>query len=1268
MNFKVSQLKSLTAGEVAVDDLIYVIDSNPTDGSIKSKKVTVGDLIDSRIYGISSSQFVLITGYYADPSWITSLDWSKITNAPSFVTSLSALTDVQLSTPLSGQALVYNGTKWVNQGIGELDTLATVTTRGNTTTNPITVGALTVATNLISTDIGNSRVGIGTTSPAYKLEVIGTPRFSGGSAQGAIFGAGTVINLGSDAYMLATSTAGKNAGYTISRFSTGEYASFDLLTAASLGSGWSIQMRPTSTRLDIVDRSPSDNIRMTFFNGGNIAIGTTTDSGYKLRVNGTVSAQLTNATHASQVYYNTSTGELTYGAAPVPTTPTLDQVTTAGNTTTNAITVGLINSTALRAVVTITDTTAGVNNPSYFGSYDNFLQLSVNRNPSTGVYAQTGKASSQISLEGDAGTSSIRFYTTTTNNSIPSERMRIFGGGNITIGNNVDAGYKLDVAGTSAIRGTIDVIGGTLRIASTGPSTQPSYITSHSDGGWNFTTYTHERGAGVHNFTSSNGNASIFSASAREGVNINVRDLSNGNPFSISGTVTTSSAIARGQLINTTLVAAANNDVLVGLDINPTFTNGAFTGVSNYGIRLQNSRLALFDAPIYSQAGASGSNTSFSITGTAGSSYTVDSSRNLIFNTGQSMYFNTDTDGGGATERNWYFAGARTGTTGGRTYAAITVDGSGFPSLTIYNNDNGGRIQLNSNAVSYFNGGNLLVGTTTDAGYKLDVAGTGRFTGNLTVSTGGVGTNTFNANVNYLFANQNNVYGLVDLQNAAGQNVFLKVTGNPTANSNLFDYFWISGTTVSSTAGTARNIFNVSPTYNLTGAFTGTMRGFYYNPTLTSMTGAVHRAIETTSGDVVFNGGNVGIGTTNPTYKLEVAGSLGVVTPGNASAITLVGNNNHSSIFKIQNTDSTNTTFGFNFATYSDGGANRYLELGGFNTTGNIFVGSWGFNSTAAFSAGLQSNYWQDFNIYHVNSNAGQAIKFWSLGPTGSGGVIVSFVNNGNVLIGTTTDNGYKLQVNGGGAFVKGSGTTSSTTSLLLQNSNGNDIFRVNDSGTITVSRSGSGVYKDVLVNTDGTAIIGSMSNDYIYFGGGFSQTYLISSGYLNILGAYLRGNSTQGNNKIAFNYVVDLNAYGNTSLPLVFNKYAGTVTFQAAGSANIHQTEVNLNFDGGGGGPRTLRAYYYNPTFVQGPQSYDRHYAWQNTLGAMIVNSSTPQASAILQADSTTQGFLAPRMTTAQILLITSPAEGLQVYNTDLHTICFFDGTIWQRVTSTAM
>jgi hypothetical protein len=53
------------------------------------------------------------------------------------------------------------------------------------------------------------------------------------------------------------------------------------------------------------------------------------------------------------------------------------------------------------------------------------------------------------------------------------------------------------------------------------------------------------------------------------------------------GSVNAASAIARGIWANNTLVATANSDVLVGVDINPSFTNGAFTGVTNLALRVQ---------------------------------------------------------------------------------------------------------------------------------------------------------------------------------------------------------------------------------------------------------------------------------------------------------------------------------------------------------------------------------------------------------------------------------------------------------------------------------------------------------------------------------------------------------------------------------------------------------------------------------------------------------------------------------------------------------
>jgi len=56
--------------------------------------------------------------------------------------------------------------------------------------------------------------------------------------------------------------------------------------------------------------------------------------------------------------------------------------------------------------------------------------------------------------------------------------------------------------------------------------------------------------------------------------------------------------------------------------------------------------------------------------------------------------------------------------------------------------------------------------------------------------------------------------------------------------------------------------------------------------------------------------------------------------------------------------------------------------------------------------------------------------------------------------------------------------------------------------------------------------------------------------------------------------------------------------------------------------------------------------------------NETTIDASALLELENTTKGFLLPRMTTAQVNAITSPATGLMVYNTSLACLLVNDGT----------
>jgi hypothetical protein len=65
----------------------------------------------------------------------------------------------------------------------------------------------------------------------------------------------------------------------------------------------------------------------------------------------------------------------------------------------------------------------------------------------------------------------------------------------------------------------------------------------------------------------------------------------------------------------------------------------------------------------------------------------------------------------------------------------------------------------------------------------------------------------------------------------------------------------------------------------------------------------------------------------------------------------------------------------------------------------------------------------------------------------------------------------------------------------------------------------------------------------------------------------------------------------------------------------------------------------------------------------SIVVGAASAAASALLQADSTTKGFLEPRMTTTQRDAISSPATGLQVYNTTTNALNVYNGTAWVAV-----
>jgi len=180
----------------------------------------------------------------------------------------------------------------------------------------------------------------------------------------------------------------------------------------------------------------------------------------------------------------------------------------------------------------------------------------------------------------------------------------------------------------------------------------------------------------------------------------------------------------------------------------------------------------------------------------------------------------------------------------GNTFNNLIIDNSG--TTTIRTNGGGGATQFSV----VHNGGteNFRVRENSVINFRA---------ANSFDNSTQMGINVGNALTNGLIINTLNVY---DTSNTNRNLVGLTPS-----------FSWLGGNNTGST-------LNITPTYNIGGSATALVRGIYYNPTLTSLSGTTHRAIETTTGDVIFGStsGNVGIGTTTPSEKLQVSGNISV--------------------------------------------------------------------------------------------------------------------------------------------------------------------------------------------------------------------------------------------------------------------------------------------------------------------------------------------------------------------------------------------------------
>lgn len=71
----------------------------------------------------------------------------------------------------------------------------------------------------------------------------------------------------------------------------------------------------------------------------------------------------------------------------------------------------------------------------------------------------------------------------------------------------------------------------------------------------------------------------------------------------------------------------------------------------------------------------------------------------------------------------------------------------------------------------------------------------------------------------------------------------------------------------------------------------------------------------------------------------------------------------------------------------------------------------------------------------------------------------------------------------------------------------------------------------------------------------------------------------------------------------------------------------------------------------------------WNIGSGSFGYGTITPDASAVIDLTSTSKGFLPPRMTTTERDAISTPAEGLVIYNTTTQVLNFYNGSSWGAV-----
>ena len=787
----------------------------------------------------------------------------------------------------------------------------------------------------------------------------------------------------------------------------------------------------------------------------------------------------------------------------------------------------------------------------------------------------------------------------------------------------------------------------------------------------------------------------------------------------VNNSVTAASAIARGTNLTPTLTAAANNDVLVGLDINPTFTNGAFTGTQNIPIRVLTN--VNKGTSYYIKNSSSGN------AAVAGIDFLSDVAQGSFFATSSTYtsygVLQSSSVGFYTTKR-----------------FAIAIDSATDPFVIGLGISPTEKFRINNN-------GNVGINQTTDAGFRLDVNGTARVqygtteqgfsmthsngTSSAIVLGNGSSATTgfveFWRNGEYV-AQYTSTYVLFRYANLrARSNTTLQLTGgigygatigtSIRLQANTFDggaFTATSGTQSTVVVGNSSNeiwspssgnatynLFSVVPVINTSGTYSGIVRGYFYNPTLTSVTGVSHRAFENVSGDVLLGttSGNVAIGTST----LATATELTLGGSQTASSAIARGQLLNTTLVAAANND---VLVGLDInPTFTNGAFTGVVNYGiRYNSSSAItpFYFQSTVNGTAYTTNTIGGN--NNFTIASrdvltatlnlLNGSNGASFYAYNniltLDRIGTNSFIR--ILNQNVAINQNTDAGFRLDVNGT-ARVQSTLTVGTTaiisTEQAIISSNTAQQLRLFNTGT-TAGTQAQLTFTTNSANTSSgiAAILLSTGNQTLSFltpnaGTVVEKLRIWDTGNVLIQngGTYTDSGfrfDVNGTARLQSTLTVGGTALISTEQAIISNNAAQQLRLYNSATTAGTQSQLTFTTNTNGAISSAISAISLDNSGNQtisiltpnAGTSGERLRVW-NTGNVHIQNGGTytDVASSILTMNSTTKGFLPPRMTAAQRTAISSPAEGLIVYQTDGTVgLYIYSGGSWKSLTMTTI